>query len=116
MNIEVRLDSTLRDQLQRADPDLNTCRQRLAAGISRLVTELGLPVEPRLSMGEAPRGAPRSRSILAGSPCPSARRISSLPLYSLASAAMPAGHVTDLAGALESLAEDGDAAGAALAL
>lgn len=116
VNLEVRLDSTLRDQLQRADPDLNTCRQRLAAGISLLVTELGLPVEPRLSMGEAPRGGSPVEVILAGSPCPSARRISSLPLYSLASAAMPAGYVTDLAGALESLAEDGDAAGAAGAL
>ncbi len=124
VTVEVGLDPVLHLRLGPADPGLRHCRDSLQAGLSRLMDELGLPIEPVVDVqaGEVTGLGPDEGSpievSLGGSASLSAGRIASQSWYWASAAGLPAGVGADLAETLRGLADARDAGriGATLAV
>lgn len=115
VTVAVRLDPVLFGRLERVDPDLRYCHESLAAGLSRLVNELGLPIKPAVHVepGEAAGTEPGGEATvgvrLSDSPSPSISRVTSRTWYWACAAGLPFGTTTGLADALGGLADAQDA-------
>lgn len=79
--VTVLMHPDLHSRLRAADPDLSRCQAELAASLARLVTELGLPAAPTVSMA-ADRDQEYPVAVtVAGSPSWSLRGVATQPLY-----------------------------------